>query len=33
VLAAQFDLIDRHFMKGNTWAGWIRSLILPHIGD
>jgi acetyltransferase-like isoleucine patch superfamily enzyme len=32
-LAAQFDLIDRHLMKGNTWIGWIRSLIQPHRGD
>jgi len=33
LLASQFDLIDRHFMKGNTWTGWIRSLILPRKGD
>ncbi len=33
VLAAQFDLIDRHFMKGNTWMGWIRSLARPRRGD
>jgi acetyltransferase-like isoleucine patch superfamily enzyme len=32
-LATQFDLIDRHFMEGNTWPGWIRSLIRPRKGD
>lgn len=32
-LASQFDLLDRHFMRGNTWLGWIRSLILPRHGD
>lgn len=32
-LAAQFDLIDRHFMESNTWTGWIRSLIQPRKGD
>ena len=32
-LAAQFDLIDRHLMERNTWIGWIRSLIQPHMGD
>ena len=32
-LASQFSEIDRHFMKGNTWMGWIRSLILPRKGD
>jgi len=32
-LAAQFDEIDRHFMKDNTWLGWIRSLIFPRRGD
>jgi len=33
LLAAQFDLIDRHFMKGNSWMGWIRSLARPRRGD
>jgi len=32
-LAAQFAEIDRHFMKNNTWPGWVRSLILPRKGD
>lgn len=32
-LAAQFDLIDRHLMKGNTWAGWLRSVVQPRRGD
>ncbi|MHB8769757.1 MAG: acyltransferase [Syntrophales bacterium] len=32
-LASQFDLLDRHFMRGNTWLGWVRSLILPRHGD
>ncbi len=32
-LASQFDLLDRHFMRGNTWLGWVRSLILPRQGD
>jgi acetyltransferase-like isoleucine patch superfamily enzyme len=32
-LAAQFEQIDRHFMKDNTWLGWLRSLILPRKGD
>ncbi|MDD5099366.1 MAG: acyltransferase [Syntrophales bacterium] len=31
-LAAQFAEIDRHFMKNNTWPGWVRSLILPRKG-
>jgi hypothetical protein len=33
LLASQFDLIDRDLMKGNTWMGWFRSLILPRKGD
>jgi acetyltransferase-like isoleucine patch superfamily enzyme len=32
-LAAQFDLIDRHLMKDNTWSDWFRSLIRPRTGD
>jgi len=32
-LAAQFAEIDRHFMKDNTWTGWLRSLVRPRRGD
>ena len=32
-LAAQFDAIDRHLMRNNTWTDWIRSLIRPRRGD
>jgi acetyltransferase-like isoleucine patch superfamily enzyme len=32
-LAAQFDQIDRHLMKDNTWTGWLRSLLFPQRGD
>jgi hypothetical protein len=32
-LSAQFAEIDRHLMRGNTWAGWLRSLIRPRPGD
>jgi len=32
-LAAQFDEIDRHMMKGNTWLGWLRSVFFPRRGD
>jgi acetyltransferase-like isoleucine patch superfamily enzyme len=32
-LSAQFAEIDRHWMRDNTWAGWIRSLIRPRRGD
>jgi acetyltransferase-like isoleucine patch superfamily enzyme len=32
-LAAQFDTIDRHLMEGNTWMGWLRSVIQPRRGD
>ncbi len=32
-LAAQFDLIDRHLMRDNTWFGWLRSIIRPRRGD
>lgn len=32
-LAAEFDLIDRHFMERNTWSGWLRSLVQPRRGD
>ena len=32
-LAAQFDEIDRHFMKDNTLLRWLRSLAFPRKGD
>lgn len=32
-LAAQFEEIDRHFMKDNSWQGWLRSLLFPRRGD
>jgi acetyltransferase-like isoleucine patch superfamily enzyme len=32
-LAKEFELIDRAFMKGNTIAGWFRSLLFPRQGD
>jgi acetyltransferase-like isoleucine patch superfamily enzyme len=32
-LADQFEAIDRHLMRGNTWADWIRSLVHPRKGD
>ncbi|MDP2839143.1 MAG: acyltransferase [Syntrophales bacterium] len=32
-LAAQFDEIDRHFMKDNSWLDWLRYLIFPRKGD
>lgn len=32
-LAAQFDVLDRHFLRNNTWSGWIRSLLFPRPGD
>jgi hypothetical protein len=32
-LAKEFELIDRALMKGNTMAGWLRSLLFPHQGD
>jgi acetyltransferase-like isoleucine patch superfamily enzyme len=32
-LAEQFKQIDRHFMKENTWLGWLRSLVFPKKGD
>ncbi len=32
-LADQFDQIDRHLMKDNTWFGWLKSLIRPRRGD
>jgi acetyltransferase-like isoleucine patch superfamily enzyme len=33
VLATEFDEIDRHLMKGNTWLGWLRSLLWPGKQD
>ncbi|MBW6487405.1 MAG: acyltransferase [Syntrophobacterales bacterium] len=32
-LAAQFEEIDRAFMKNNNWFGWVRSLLFPRRGD
>ena len=32
-LAADFEIIDRANMKGNTIAGWLRSLLFPRQGD
>jgi carbonic anhydrase/acetyltransferase-like protein (isoleucine patch superfamily) len=32
-LAGEFEMIDRDMMKGNTLAGWFRSLLLPRRGD
>lgn len=32
-LARDFELIDRALMKGNTIAGWFRSLLFPRQGD
>jgi acetyltransferase-like isoleucine patch superfamily enzyme len=32
-LAADFELIDRALMKGNTLRGWFRSLLFPRRGD
>ena len=30
---AGFDLLDRHMLKGNTIAGWLRHLISPRKGE
>ena len=32
-LAADFEIIDREMMAGNTLAGWFRSMIFPRKGD
>ncbi|MEN6433165.1 MAG: acyltransferase [Smithella sp.] len=32
-LAKDFEIIDRSLMKGNTIAGWFRSLLFPCKGD
>jgi hypothetical protein len=32
-LASEFDKIDRQLMKGNTWAGWFRSILFPGKKD
>jgi len=32
-LAAQFAEIDRDIMKGNSWLGWLRSMLYPKKGD
>jgi len=32
-LAEEFEEIDRDMMKGNTLAGWFRSMLFPRKGD
>lgn len=32
-LAKDFEIIDRSLMKGNSLAGWFRSLLFPRKGD
>jgi serine acetyltransferase len=32
-LADQFEAIDRHLMRNNTWLDWIRSLVRPRKAD
>jgi acetyltransferase-like isoleucine patch superfamily enzyme len=32
-LASDFEIIDRSLMKGNSLAGWFRSLLFPRKGD
>jgi acetyltransferase-like isoleucine patch superfamily enzyme len=32
-LAMEFDAIDRHLMKNNTWTGWFRATLFPRQGD
>jgi len=32
-LAREFEIIDRAMMKGNTVAGWFRSVLFPRKGD
>jgi len=32
-LAAEFDAIDRHLLHGNTWLGWLRSMLFPGRSD
>ena len=32
-LARQFAAIDRHLLGGNSWTGWLRSLISPRKSD
>jgi acetyltransferase-like isoleucine patch superfamily enzyme len=32
-LAKDFEIIDRAMMKGNSLAGWFRSMIFPRQGD
>ena len=29
-LAGQFETIDRHLMRENSWSGWIRSRVRPR---
>ena len=32
-LAADFEIIDRENMAGNTLIGWFRSMLFPRKGD
>ncbi len=32
-LAVEFDELDRKAMKGNTWLGWLRTVLFPRRGD
>ena len=32
-LAADFEQIDREYMAGNTWLGWLRTILFPRRGD
>jgi acetyltransferase-like isoleucine patch superfamily enzyme len=32
-LAEEFAILDRHYTRDNTWAGWIRSMLFPRKGD
>jgi acetyltransferase-like isoleucine patch superfamily enzyme len=32
-LASDFEIIDRALMRGNSLAGWFRSLLFPRKGD
>ena len=32
-LDRQIDDIDRYLLAGNSWLGWLRSLLNPRRGD
>jgi len=32
-LAMNMDSFDKHFLKGNTTLGWLRSILFPRKGD